>query len=34
VKGLKFDDFSKQRMQATEVELREEREGVKDLLPV
>jgi len=34
VKGLKLDDFSKQRMQATEAELREEREGVKDLLPV
>ena len=33
VKGLKLDDFSKQRMQATEAELREEREGVKDLLP-
>jgi len=34
VKSLKIDDFSKQRMQATETELREEREGVKDLLPV
>jgi malate dehydrogenase len=34
VKGLKLDDFSKQRMLATEAELREEREGVKDLLPV
>ncbi|MGE5625366.1 MAG: malate dehydrogenase [Bacillota bacterium] len=34
VKGLKIDEFSKQRMQATEAELREEREGVKDLLPV
>ena len=33
VKGLKLDDFSKQRMAATEAELREEREGVKDLLP-
>jgi len=33
VKGLKIDEFSKQRMQATEAELREEREGVKDLLP-
>ena len=33
VKGLKLDDFSKQRMQASEAELREEREGVKDLLP-
>ncbi|HEY3858947.1 MAG TPA: malate dehydrogenase [Gammaproteobacteria bacterium] len=34
VKGLKIDEFSKQRMQATEQELREERDGVKDLLPV
>jgi malate dehydrogenase len=34
VKGLKIDEFSKQRMQATEQELREEREGVKELLPV
>jgi len=33
VKGLKMDDFSTQRMQATETELREERAGVKDLLP-
>jgi malate dehydrogenase len=34
VKGLKVGAFSRERMQATEVELREEREGVKDLLPV
>ena len=33
VKNLKIDDFSQQRMAATEAELREEREGVKDLLP-
>ena len=33
VKNLKIDDFSQQRMTATEAELREEREGVKDLLP-
>jgi malate dehydrogenase len=33
VKGLKLDAFSQQRMAATEAELREEREGVKDLLP-
>jgi malate dehydrogenase len=33
VKGLKLDEFSKARMAATEAELREEREGVKDLLP-
>ncbi|HET7922168.1 MAG TPA: malate dehydrogenase [Gammaproteobacteria bacterium] len=32
VKGLKPNAFSKARMQATEQELREEREGVKDLL--
>ena len=32
VKGLKPNDFSRTRMQATEKELREEREGVKDLL--
>ena len=34
VKGLKLSDFAKERMAATEKELREEREGVKDLLPV
>ena len=34
VKGLKLSDFAKERMQATEKELREERDGVKDLLPV
>jgi malate dehydrogenase len=33
VKGLKLDAFSQERMRATEAELREEREGVKDLLP-
>ena len=33
VKGLKLSDFAKERMAATEKELREEREGVKDLLP-
>jgi malate dehydrogenase len=32
VKGLKPDAFSLERMKATEAELREEREGVKDLL--
>lgn len=32
VKGLKPNDFSRERMLATEKELREEREGVKDLL--
>ncbi len=32
VQGLTIDDFSRQRMQATEAELREERDGVKDLL--
>ncbi|MGH8278009.1 MAG: malate dehydrogenase [Gammaproteobacteria bacterium] len=32
VKGLKPGDFSRERMLATEKELREEREGVKDLL--
>lgn len=32
VKGIKPSDFSKERMQATEKELLEEREGVKDLL--
>ncbi|HSC47864.1 MAG TPA: malate dehydrogenase [Gammaproteobacteria bacterium] len=33
VKGLKLDAFSQERMRATEAELREERDGVKDLLP-
>lgn len=33
VQGLEVDDFSRARMDATEAELREEREGVKDLLP-
>ena len=33
VKGLKTGAFSQDRMRATEAELREEREGVKDLLP-
>jgi malate dehydrogenase len=33
VKGLKVGAFAKDRMQATEKELREEHEGVKDLLP-
>jgi malate dehydrogenase len=32
VKGLKIGAFSQERMRATEAELREEREGVKDLL--
>ena len=32
VKGLKTSVFSQERMHATEAELREEREGVKDLL--
>jgi malate dehydrogenase len=32
VKGLKVGAFSQERMRATEAELREEREGVKDLL--
>ncbi|HTP39620.1 MAG TPA: malate dehydrogenase [Steroidobacteraceae bacterium] len=32
VQGLSIDDFSRQRMTLTENELREEREGVKDLL--
>jgi malate dehydrogenase len=34
VKGLKVGKFSQERMAATEKELREERDGVKDLLPV
>jgi malate dehydrogenase len=32
VQGLSVDDFSRKRMDATEKELREERDGVKDLL--
>ncbi len=32
VQGLAVDDFSRARMQATEKELREERDGVKELL--
>lgn len=32
VKGLEISDFSRDRMDKTEVELREERDGVKDLL--
>ena len=32
VTGLELDDFSRERMDATDRELREEREGVKDLL--
>jgi malate dehydrogenase len=32
VPGLSVDDFSRKRMSATEAELREERDGVKDLL--
>ena len=32
VKGLAIDDFSRKRMDATHAELREERDGVKDLL--
>ncbi|HET9679469.1 MAG TPA: malate dehydrogenase [Gammaproteobacteria bacterium] len=32
VQGLDIDDFSKNRMAASEAELREERDGVKDLL--
>jgi malate dehydrogenase len=32
VKGLEIDAFSRERMQATEQELREEREGVKELI--
>ncbi len=32
VKGLEIDDFSRERMQATERELREERDGVKELI--
>ncbi|MBK1691864.1 malate dehydrogenase [Ectothiorhodospira mobilis] len=33
VQGLEIDDFSRGRMQATEQELREERDGVAHLLP-
>jgi malate dehydrogenase len=32
VEGLEIDDFSRQRMMATDRELREEREAIKDLL--
>ena len=32
VQGLKIDDFSRAKMKATDQELREEREGVKDLI--
>jgi malate dehydrogenase len=32
VQGLSVDEFSRKRMTATDVELREERDGVKDLL--
>jgi malate dehydrogenase len=32
VQGLDIDDFSREKMDATERELREEREGIKDLL--
>ena len=32
VQGLSIDEFSRQRMDATDKELREERDGVKDLL--
>ncbi|HET8551326.1 MAG TPA: malate dehydrogenase [Gammaproteobacteria bacterium] len=32
VQGLDVDEFSREKMQATEQELREEREGIKDLL--
>ena len=32
VQGLSVDDFSRKRMTLTETELREEREGVKDLI--
>jgi malate dehydrogenase len=33
VPGLTIDDFSRQRMEATHAELREERDGVRNLLP-
>ncbi|HLU62740.1 MAG TPA: malate dehydrogenase, partial [Gammaproteobacteria bacterium] len=32
VQGLEIDDFSREKMDATDKELREEREAVKDLL--
>jgi malate dehydrogenase len=32
VQGLSVDDFSRGRMSATETELREERDGIKELL--
>jgi malate dehydrogenase len=32
VQGLEIDAFSRDRMQATEKELREERDGVKELI--
>jgi malate dehydrogenase len=32
VQGLSIDEFSRKRMDATDKELREERDGVKDLL--
>jgi malate dehydrogenase len=32
VQGLSIDEFSRKRMQVTETELREERDGVKDLI--
>ncbi len=32
MQGLAVDDFSRKRMDASETELREERDGVKDLL--
>jgi malate dehydrogenase len=32
VQGLSIDEASRKRMTATETELKEEREGVKDLL--
>jgi malate dehydrogenase len=33
VQGIEISDFSRERMSATETELREERDGVQDLLP-
>jgi malate dehydrogenase len=32
VQGLAVDDFSRQRMDATDKELREERDGVRELI--
>jgi malate dehydrogenase len=32
VQGLSVDEFSRNRMDATDKELREERDGVKDLI--